>query len=110
MWFSLPNFACYDVTARVSWLRLRALVWTVRGLLGFWYGGFGYVFVGFRRCFGVLFASGFWIVCGFGVFLVCGLVHGLPVLRVLCGGWEFGVRFAGWWLHCFGWFWVLRIS
>lgn len=45
--------------------------------------------MGFRRCFGVLFTGGFWIVCGFGVFLVCGLVVWCMACR-FCG-------FAWWW-------------
>lgn len=113
MWFSLPNFACYDVTAWVSWFTFAGFGVDGARSAWFWYGSFGYVFVGFRRCFGVLFVGGFWIVCGFGVFLVCGLVVWCMVCR-FCGfcvvGGSLVVRFAGWWLHCFGWFWVLRIS
>lgn len=42
------------------------------------------------------------VVWWFGVWLA-----GFVGLR---GGGSLVVRFAGWWLHCFGWFWVLRIS
>lgn len=35
MWFSLPNFACYDVTAWVSWFAFAGFGVGGAGLLGF---------------------------------------------------------------------------
>lgn len=89
MWFSLPNFACYDVTAWVSWFAFAGFGVDGARLAWFWYVSFGCVFCGIPAvlwrfvCGWVLDSLWIWGVLGlwFG-----GLVHGLPVLWVLCGG------------------------